>query len=165
MAHITNKEALILAYKKGYRVLQNQVISPRGIIRKLQKIKSKRDRLYFSIHADCPNTFGSIPVHRLVAYQKYGDELFREGIEVRHLDNDPNNNNEENISIGNHSENMMDSLKEIRDKKAKYASSFITKHDAEAIKKDRELGMKYKDLMKKYNISSKGTMSYIVNKR
>lgn len=33
------------------------------------------------------------------------------------------------------------------------------------IKADRERGMSYKDLMEKYHISSKGTMSNIINKR
>ena len=35
----------------------------------------------------------------------------------------------------------------------------------EAIKHDKTSGMSYKDLMAKYNISSKGTISYIINKR
>ena len=33
------------------------------------------------------------------------------------------------------------------------------------IKSDREKGMSYKELMNKYNILSKGTLSYIINNR
>lgn len=154
-----NKEALVIAYNKGYRVIKGQVISPRGKIRKIRK--SNSGDLSFRISAGS-NIYGAAVVHRLVAYQKYGDELFREGIEARHLDGNRNNNNEENIVIGTHSQNMMDIPKEIRVNKARHAS---TKYNAEPIKKDRELGMKYKSLMKKYNIKSKGTISYIINKR
>jgi hypothetical protein len=53
----------------------------------------------------------NIPVHRLQAYQKYGEKMFDDGIEVRHLDGNPLNNSWDNILIGNHSDNMMDQSK------------------------------------------------------
>jgi hypothetical protein len=37
-------------------------------------------------------------------------------------------------------------------------------HDHENIIKDRTLGYTYKQLMEKYGISSKGTISFILNK-
>lgn len=47
----------------------------------------------------------------------------------------------------------------------KAASNANKKYSDEAIKHDKTSGMSYKDLMAKYNISSKGTISYIINKR
>lgn len=45
----------------------------------------------------------TVPIHRLVAYRKYGEEaLFAPGIEVRHRDGDHYNNRSENILIGTH---------------------------------------------------------------
>ena len=107
----------------------------------------------------------NVPVHRLQAYHKFGDSVFRDDIGVRHLDGNKVNNKRDNISIGTQSENMMDRTKEERVAHGRYANSFLIKHDAAKIKKDHELGMSYSGLMKKYGISSKGTISHIINKR
>jgi len=51
---------------------------------------------------------------RLQAYQKYGEEIYKEGIVVRHLDNIKENNSFANIAIGTQTENLMDNPKEKR---------------------------------------------------
>lgn len=53
-------------------------------------------------------------VHRLLAYQKFGDALFTDGIEVRHLDDDSRNNRWDNIGLGTHRQNMLDQSLEKR---------------------------------------------------
>lgn len=104
--------------------------------------------------------------HQLVAYTKYGDKALYEGIHVRHLNGNPLDNSFSNIAIGSPSDNMMDKSEEMRIKCAKIATKVVTKYDgiASEIRKNRESGMNYKEIMKKYNISSKGTLSFIINK-
>ncbi len=66
-------------------------------------------------------------VHRLHAYQKYGDEIFREGIQIRHLNGVKSDNSWINIGIGTQSENMMDRPEDKRREIAMLASSYISK--------------------------------------
>lgn len=54
---------------------------------------------------------------------------------------------------------MLDIPKEIR-----VINASNPTHDHEAIIKDRKNGYTYKELMGKYGISSKGTISFIINK-
>ena len=108
-------------------------------------------------------TFG-IRIHRLQAYQKYGKALYEDGIMVRHFDGIKTNNTWDNILIGNMSENMMDIPEQIRVSRAKYASSFVTrKHDHVKIKQwYADNGESYKATMVEFNITSKGTLNYIL---
>lgn len=103
--------------------------------------------------------------HRFQAYRLYGNTMFISGIQVRHLDGNSLNNTKSNILIGTQSKNMMDISKRERIIRGKHAASFLIKHDAKSIKKDHKDGYSYVDLMVKYDISSKGTVSYIINKR
>ena len=135
--------------------------------------KNKRRKVNYDAHGyarfgvkDERGKVISVMVHRLQAYQKYGDRIFEKGIQVRHLDNDCKNNNWDNIGIGTQSENMMDIPPEKRKERGVHAASYNIKHDAVKIKNDYSTGeFSYRDLMKKYDISSKGTMSHIINKR
>lgn len=100
--------------------------------------------------------------HRLQAFQKYGLALFEKGIEVRHLNNNPLDNSWDNISIGTHSQNMMDIPEQIRIKKALHATSFVRKYDKEEVKKFHKISNSYKLTMAEFNISSKGTLNFIL---
>lgn len=113
-----------------------------------------------------PNTARSVAIHRLKAYQMFKDDLFRKGVEVRHLNGIKTDNSDENISIGSHSDNMMDMDEFKRRKYAKNASNYGPyKGDAfwESVDKDRRSGMTYSSLSEKYNVS-KGTLSYRYSK-
>ena len=149
-----------IAYKKGYRVLMDGTpISKRnqlsgsncnGYIRLGIRIEGKKDY---------------VMVHRLQAYQKYGDKMFEKGIVVRHLNGNPKDNSWDNIAIGTASQNMMDIPAHIRMAKSLHATSFHRKHDKETIRKYYESnGLSYKKTMEKFNISSKGTLWFILNK-
>lgn len=108
----------------------------------------------------------TISVHNLCAYQKFGVKCFDSNLEVRHLDGDSKNNIPSNIGIGTHSDNMNDIPKEIRLAKAVHASSFLKKYDYKRIKKFREENhSSYKELMDEFGITSKGTVSYIINSK
>ena len=103
--------------------------------------------------------------HRLQAYQKYGDNIYVDGQEIRHIDGNKNNNSFFNLVIGSHSDNMLDIPKKIRLEKSIYASLKIVKYNnVEEIRKYHNDGHSYRDIMEKFGISSKGTVSYIINK-
>jgi len=152
---------LLFAIRKGYRVLPDgSVVAPSG---KLRKTGNKNGYRSFCVNAD--GEYGYVLVHRLLAWQKYGDRIFEAGIEVRHKDGDPSNNNWDNILIGTHSQNMMDVPEQQRLEKAAKAAKArrkLTEAQAAQLRQDRESGMTYKQLMAKYGISKAG-VSYVVN--
>jgi hypothetical protein len=152
---------LLNAVEKGYIVIAGEVFH-KGKKLKGNCLKSKY--IVFSIRRTEDGKVGQVNIHRLVAYQKYGAEIFKKGIHVRHLDSDSTNNLEENIAIGTKSENELDKPKEVRMRAALIASSFSKKHDHEAIVKLHNEGKSYKEIMKGLNIKSKGTISFIINK-
>lgn len=151
--------ALLEAIEKGYYA-------------KGEKVFSKNKELTLSVNKDGYKHFAirfgkeryKIAVHRLVAYQKFGEVIFEKGIQVRHLDGDPGNNDYNNISVGTPVDNAADKKPGVELRAALIASSFVKVHDHENIQKDRQSGMNYKQLMEKYEITSKGTLSYIINK-
>lgn len=108
-----------------------------------------------------------VAIHRLQAYQKFGDMIYRPGVVVRHLNGDKLDNSWDNISIGTEHDNAMDIPEDIRIKKARNAAKRLplrySPKRIECIKNDHIHGMSYSELMKKYHISSKGTISYICN--
>lgn len=151
--------SLVEAYNKGYRVISDKVFSP---WRELKPGTRKDGYKRFCIR----NSEGkriAILVHRLMGYQKYGDEIFNEEIEVRHLDGNASNNNETNIVIGSPSDNALDKSPEVRLNSALSGSLATKIHDHESVIAYRNEGHTYDDIMKKFGISSKGTVSYIIN--
>lgn len=154
-----SKETLLKAVEKGYKIINGVIYNPKG--RVLSPISNRHGYLYFK-------AVGYIVfIHRLVAYQKYGDRIFEDGIEVRHRDNDKINNIDENILIGTHSQNMMDLPEKQRIKQAQYAANLQRKYtdeEEDEIRKYHE-GKTYEQTMKKFGISSTGSLYYILNRR
>jgi len=154
-----------LAFCKGYRVVDGEVISP--ISGRKLKLGNKNGYYKFSIK-DETNTRQNIQVHRLVAFQKFGYDAFKEEIETRHLNNDSLNNLDENIEIGTSNQNAMDKDPETRMRVSIKAASKLRKFtdkQVEEIRKKHNSGWSYKRLMEYYDISSKGTMSHIINNK
>ena len=106
-----------------------------------------------------------VKTHRMQAYQKFGDKIYEDEIVVRHLDSNPLNNSWGNIEIGTQSDNMMDQPKDQRIKKASNANKKYSDELVMEIKAYHNSGHSYKEIMEKYNINSKGTLSYIINNR
>ncbi|NBW23729.1 MAG: hypothetical protein EBR82_88870, partial [Caulobacteraceae bacterium] len=161
-------EAIKIAYFKGYRVANNgSVISPHGKIRKCTlSTPSSCGSSYFRFNVGIGNKkVYPIYVHRLIAYQKFGDRIFEEEIEVRHLDGNSTNNNISNIELGTKSDNEMDRKKNIQSyissilKRRKYPESLI-----ESIKRDYKNGLGYRKLNKKYSIPISTLSYYLSNK-
>ena len=96
-----------LAIEKGYYV--NEIGEAFSKKQKLSlRLKYTNPNYYCFNIRDNENKVCRILVHRLQAYQKFGDEIFKEGIVVRHLDNNSLNNSIDNIAIGTQQENMLD---------------------------------------------------------
>lgn len=107
-------------------------------------------------------------LHKLQAYQKFGDKIFEEGIVVRHLDGNSLNNSWDNIEIGTQFDNINDISKEIRIKKATLASRInqnkTRSYDERCkIYDDIISGITCYKISKKYNINS-GTIYNMKNK-
>ena len=149
-----------VAYKKGYRVTQDgDVIGLKG-----KRIGFNREGYYTFKIRDYKNNNRNVKVHRLIAYSKYGDKIYKDGICVRHLDGNSLNNKWNNIEIGSYQDNALDMDKEVRIKKAIHASSFIKKYDHKDVYDFYNKTNSYKKTMEEFCISSKGTLFYIINK-
>ena len=144
------QKALLLASKKGYRVMNNgDVYSHLG-----NKLSLRNDGMgYLVFNVKYNGKVTPIRAHRLQAFQKYGYDLLEEGIEVRHLNGNPEDNSYSNIAIGTSSDNAFDNPnrlskeihQEIRDR---YESENITQ----------------KELADEYGLKSQSAVHYIVNK-
>ena len=161
-----NNLAVQYANNKGY------VVNSIGEVynKNLNKIKLKRNvrengKTYHSFNLKHNNILYTVKVHKLQAYQKYGEKIFNKNIVVRHLNDNSEDNSENNICIGTAHDNHMDMLYEKRLEMALNATKHIRKYTDEIIiniKTDHLNGLSYKELMQKYNISSKGTINYIL---
>jgi len=160
-----SNDILIYAYDRGYRVdVTGDVISFTG--RKLTPRICTTGYYIISIRVPWEIFSVKFKVHRLAGYQKYKDKIFEKGMQVRHKDNNKLNNSLENILIGTQSQNMMDIPKEIRLAHAIDTSNHIRKFSDEKMAEMLyfyEETKSYKQVMEKYNISSKGTLHYMLN--
>ena len=153
-------KAIVEAKDKGYYVDKDgNVYSPN----KLLSLKTRYNRYIFSIR--CGGERVNIPVHKFVAYLKYGNDIFGDDIVVRHLNDISLDNKWDNIAIGTQFDNMQDIPKEKRIKKAINASKKKRRFSDDEVKNilnDRKNGFTYKELCEKYD-TSKGTLSYLFN--
>jgi len=154
-----NGMSLILkeAHKKGYRVTsKGNVIGLRGHELSRNTISTSGYH-FFTIRYKGLRSV--VMTHRLQAYQKFGDKIFEGGIVVRHFNGNSIDNSVGNIKIGSQSQNQMD-----RSKSYRVNNASNPKHNHSVILEDRANGMTYSEIMDKHNISSKGTISFIINK-
>ena len=163
---------VILAYDKGYRVIDGEVSSPKtdkrlkaGFSTTQAGYKSRK----FTIRGEGSYN-NAVYIHRLVAYQKYGMQMFKEGLHVRHLDGNSLNNSEDNIAIGTSAQNSMDRSPSVRKShalKALSKASLVNRRFSDAkIKEIRATHTKlksYKKIKEMYNISSSGGLHYMLN--
>ncbi len=150
-------KAIIFAYKKGYHVINQEAYYKH---KKLTKYITK-SYYHFGVK-DSRKKVVNIPIHRMIAYQKYGTKIFKKGIVVRHLDGNHLNNEYSNIKIGTHQDNRLDIPIKKRLQLSLHATSYVKKYDHEKIIDLHKKGNSYSKIMKEFNISSKGTISYII---
>lgn len=149
------------AYEKGYRITEEGDVV--GL--KKEKVGFTHGNGYrrFKMRDENGENI-NVAAHRLQAYQKFGEGIYQEGMVVRHLDGNPDNNHVDNIAIGTMRENIMDRPAAERLAHAIHASSFVKKHDHEAIYKYYKECESYKKTMEHFAISSKGTLHHILKK-
>jgi len=154
-------EVVKLAVAKGYRVTSTgRVRGPRG----RRKLKATdRGHLTFTVRNGA-EVF-PVLVHKLAAYQKFGEDALVEGVEVRHKNNVPGDNRQSNLLLGSKSDNVLDQLESVRLRRAAHAARKqrkLTDAQVRRLRTDREKGALYVELCEKYGIS-KSTVSYIVS--
>ena len=159
------KEVAEYAYNKGYRIDEyGYLISHKGI-RLNPRIDSKG---YYDTNIRINGKLYHLQCHTLAAYQKFGDKIF-ECECIRHLDGNKLNNKKENIEIGSYHDNSMDIQKEVRINTASIATKCTEHyHDDDFVKNVKEYYNKvrsYKQTMETFNITSKGTLYYMLHNR
>lgn len=154
MINSKSNKALIEAYNRGYRVIEGVLYNPS----KISKKGWIDSRSYYSFSIKINKIKSHFPIHRLVAYQKFGDKMFEPGIQVRHLDGNPLNNLEENIELGTQSQNMMDIPEETRKAHSILATTYnrrFTDKEVEQIRHYHTSCYSYKKTLRKFNIANK----------
>lgn len=165
------KRNAVIAFNKGYRIIENECVNPKGKI-----IKGTKDK-------DGYRMFGNpkIKYHQLLAYQKYRNDWLFSDLIVRHLDDDKQNNTDENIVLGTHTDNMRDIPKHKRgksmpallanDEYRKKCTIAIRKSCGKCtdemiinIKKDIKDNMRPCDIARKYNIGSQNVYHIKIGK-
>mgnify|MGYP003477962981 FL=1 len=157
--------ALLEAVRVGYKVDEEGNVFYKK--RKHNLSTNTTTKYYYisrRILIDGKSVSKQVSVHRLVAHQRYGEEIFKKGVHVRHLNGNKKDNSKDNILIGTASENNMDKPSDVRMKMALRATSFVKKHNHEEIIKLHIEGLSYKQIAEKLNIKSKGTISFIIKK-
>jgi hypothetical protein len=152
-----------IASKRGYVVDENGfLIGYRG--EKLSNYKHKQGYVRCTVSVDGKNM--SLYAHRLMAYQKYGDRIYEKGNVVRHLDNNKANNKPENIEIGTCLDNFKDLPMElIMERQMRATKKSIKYNKNEVVDYYNKCGRSRKKTMEHFNISSTGTLHYILSKR
>ena len=157
---VTRNERLVEAYQRGFRVTAEGVaLKPDGSLQPVGLDKWGYWR--FSVK-NSDGKIRAVMVHRLAAYQKFGERLFEPGIEVRHL-NGSTNNQQQFLEIGTPSQNAMDKSSETRRTVAGRAARKLTDAQVAQLRQEREAGASYKQLEEKYGVR-KSTISYIVRR-
>jgi hypothetical protein len=153
---------VIEAFNKGYKIKKDgSVIGLRG--NNISLCLATNGYLSFSVRFS-NNKVTRVFLHKLQAYQKYGNLLFEDGIVVRHFDGNKLNNSWDNILIGTQSDNMLDIPQNTRIERAFHATSFVRKYNKTEVRDFYNNCKSYKQTMEKFNISSKGTLHFILNK-
>jgi len=170
MEDLSQSDQVILwAVQNGYHYKNNRIVSPRNNIKKYRDTNSGYYVFSFRPRVEQypKRRVFSILVHRLIGYLKFKEKIFDPLLLIRHLDGNQKNNNWDNLEIGTYSDNMMDKSAELRMRQSLQATIHTRKfNDQEiiAIREDSKIhGLSYNQIMVKWNISSKGTLSYIIN--
>ena len=151
----------IEVFNKGYRINKDGVVKHLNII----VVGSMQNGYKQFGYRDSEHKTKHCKFHRLQAYQKFGDKIYEEGMVVRHLDGNPLNNTWDNIEIGTDYDNHMDIPSNVRMNLAIKATKAIIRWDYKVIRVMHDSGMSYSQIMKETGITSKGTLSYIINER
>jgi len=150
-----------IAVKRGYIVSEEGVLyNPKG-----NKIGSIHNSGYHRTNIRINKKETNLMAHRLQAYQKYGDILYNKGVMVRHYNGNKLDNSWGNILIGNNSQNQLDIPKNIRIKRSLNSWKNTRKYDRDEVIEYYNKVKSYKKTKEKFDISSSGTLHFILNGR
>ncbi len=148
-----------IAYKMGYRATDTEVISFTG---KSVSVKSDGGYPEFGFRPSVKlvgrRLMIKMAVHKLAAYQKFGEKVFEEGLEIRHMDGNRLNFSQSNLELGTPTQNWFDrpEIQRIKiSKSAAKARQVLPEGTIASIKNDRCFGMTYKSIGEKYGISKR----------
>ena len=157
---------VITANEKGYYVDKDGSVWYNGKQRVLTPHNNGRQKPYYQFAIKLNNgKVKNVKVHKLQAYQKFGDKIFEKGICVRHLNDNSLDNSWDNIEIGTNSDNMMDIPKEKRIAHGRLAASYLIKFDADKVKNFYFECKSYKKTMEEFGIKSRSTLHNIIHNR
>ena len=100
-------QAVVVVHTKGYRVIDGKLYNPKGVERKTRP-KNNPSVPYLRTTFRVEGKSISIPIHKLAAYQKFGNKVFESGILVRHLNANSFDNRESNLELGTSLDNFND---------------------------------------------------------
>lgn len=150
---------LLIAYEMWYRCDKfGNILWLKNNIKAIIKRKSWYDAFNIRIW----DTKYMIPIHRFVAYIKYWNDIFANGIVVRHLNWNIKDNTFNNILIGTQKDNAFDRNPSDRISHAIHAASFNKKYDYVVVAEYYLLNW-FTNTVKKFWMS-KSTLNNIVNK-
>lgn len=151
-----NDLATVEAHNKGYTV------STLGVVTGVRGhcLKTRRHPHCGYLYFSCLTSRGIkiVYVHKLQAYQKFGSVALDDGVVVRHLDGNKQNNGLDNISIGSLSDNSLDVPHEERVRhmaRANGKGRTLSKEAFMSFMSDRRHGMTYARLAEKYGLAGK----------
>lgn len=133
----------------------------------LSPTKAKAGR-YYQCAVNVDGKVFSFQVHRLQAFQKFGEKIFEKGIVVRHLNGNPLDNSWKNIEIGTQSENQLDRSLKCRTSGAIKAASHVrrfTDEEVEEIRAFHKESKSYKETMAKFGMKHKGTLYHVLTNK
>lgn len=149
-----------IASQRGYEVTEDGVFC--GVRNNILKHKNK-GYLCVSISVNGKNK--SLYAHRLQAYQKYGEDIYQQGICVRHLNGDKSDNSFDNIAIGTNRDNVMDRTKSERKRIANLAARQTIKYNKdEVVQYYNNCNRSRKKTIEHFGMSQSG-LHYILNDR
>lgn len=128
---------------------EGRMTNPKGQIRKgtltcgYLKVGVKIPEMGISSYA--------VKIHKFQAYRKFGDTIFQEGVVVRHLNGDPQDNSSDNIELGTQSQNMMDRSEESRKVHSRNRMP-VTEETKRKLAKERESGKSFYEIAKAYGM-------------
>lgn len=161
-----NNQAILVAVERGYTIDDSGIVYNRFG----RKVKGYLRNGYMTFTVKMPKSRHNIGVkfHRLQAYKNFGELIFKKDIVCRHLDGNPLNNTKDNILIGTPRQNMMDQSKEVRMRKSLNAAKHLRRFSDSKMKEVLSFYEKcksYKKTMEEFDISSKGTLNYMINNK
>lgn len=152
----------------GYRIeTDGRIIGSRGLVIR-GSLNHDGYRYFAATHPEGRHHSPlKIMVHRMQAYQKYGDKIFEVGFVVRHKGDDKSNNSWDNILLGSQQENCLDVPRERRVAQARRAASFcriFTDEDVARMRVMRhEKKMTYQAIAVEVGLSSVGHLHQVIN--